>query len=111
MRSAEAKVALFRRLFRGRTDVYPIRWESKVTGKSGYTPACAGSHNRTDFRRLPNQYLPETTPTWARSAQWSSPKHSAIQRSSRRSLTTRAAAIDRSASRSRRHSSSAGALP
>ena len=35
------KVALFRRLFRGRTDIYPIRWESKTTGKSGYSPACA----------------------------------------------------------------------
>jgi len=35
------KVALFRRLFCGRTDVYPIRWESKATGKSGYAPACA----------------------------------------------------------------------
>jgi superfamily II DNA or RNA helicase len=35
------KVALFRRLFRGRTDVYPIRWESKTSGKSGYSPACA----------------------------------------------------------------------
>lgn len=35
------KIALFRRLFRGRTDVYPIRWESKKTGKSGYAPACA----------------------------------------------------------------------
>jgi superfamily II DNA or RNA helicase len=35
------KVALFRRLFRGRTDVYPIRWESKTTGKTGYSPACA----------------------------------------------------------------------
>ncbi len=34
------KVALFRRLFRGRTDVYPVRWENKA-GKSGYTPACA----------------------------------------------------------------------
>jgi hypothetical protein len=34
------KVALFRRLFRGRTDVYPVRWESKTTGKSGYAPAC-----------------------------------------------------------------------
>src|SRR5205814_6909484 len=31
------KVALFRRLFRGRTDVYPIRWESKTSGKSGYS--------------------------------------------------------------------------
>jgi superfamily II DNA or RNA helicase len=37
----DAKVALFRRLFRGRTDVYPIRWESKTTGKTGYAPACA----------------------------------------------------------------------
>lgn len=34
------KVALFRRLFHGRDDVYPVRWESKA-GKSGYSPACA----------------------------------------------------------------------
>ena len=34
------KLALFRSLFRGRTDVYPVRWESKA-GKSGYAPACA----------------------------------------------------------------------
>jgi len=39
--STEEKVALFRRLFRGRTDVYPVRWESKTTGRSGYAPACA----------------------------------------------------------------------
>ena len=39
--STGEKVALFRRLFRGRTDVYPIRWESKTTAKSGYSPACA----------------------------------------------------------------------
>jgi len=39
--SSAEKVALFRRLFRGRTDAYPIRWESKTTGKSGYAPACA----------------------------------------------------------------------
>ncbi|WP_340530860.1 TOTE conflict system archaeo-eukaryotic primase domain-containing protein [Cupriavidus necator] len=39
--STGEKVALFRRLFRGRTDVYPIRWESKASGKSGYAPACA----------------------------------------------------------------------
>jgi hypothetical protein len=32
---------LFRRLFRGRTDVYPVRWQSKTTGKSGYARACA----------------------------------------------------------------------
>jgi len=34
------KVNLFRELFRGRNDVFPIRWESKSTGKSGYSPAC-----------------------------------------------------------------------
>jgi len=39
--SVQEKVALFRRLFRGRTDVYPIRWESKTTGKTGYAPACS----------------------------------------------------------------------
>lgn len=38
--SVAEKLALFRRLFRGRTDVYPIRWESR-NGKSGYSPACA----------------------------------------------------------------------
>ncbi|MGY4492794.1 TOTE conflict system archaeo-eukaryotic primase domain-containing protein [Pseudomonas sp. TE3610] len=36
----DGKLALFRSLFKGRTDVYPLRWEGK-TGKSGYTPACA----------------------------------------------------------------------
>ena len=35
------KVALIRRLFRGRDDVYALRWESATTGKSGYAPACA----------------------------------------------------------------------
>jgi hypothetical protein len=39
--STAEKVALFRRLFRGRTDVYPVRWEGKTSGKSGYSPACA----------------------------------------------------------------------
>ncbi|CAI2051663.1 Hef nuclease [Serratia fonticola] len=38
--SPNEKIALFRRLFRGRKDVYPVRWESKSTGKSGYAPAC-----------------------------------------------------------------------
>ncbi|MFA6921832.1 MAG: DNA primase small subunit domain-containing protein, partial [Gallionella sp.] len=38
--STGEKVALFMRLFRGRTDVYPIRWESQKTGKVGYSPVC-----------------------------------------------------------------------
>jgi hypothetical protein len=39
--SAGEKVALFRRLFGGRTDVYPVRWENSKSGRSGYAPACA----------------------------------------------------------------------
>jgi superfamily II DNA or RNA helicase len=39
--SPDAKIALFRSLFRGRDDVYPRRFESRRTGKSGYAPACA----------------------------------------------------------------------
>ena len=36
----EIKITLFRSLFRGREDVYPRRFESKRTGKSGYQPVC-----------------------------------------------------------------------
>ncbi len=39
--STAEKVALFRRFFRGRRDVYPIRWEGKTSDKAGYAPACA----------------------------------------------------------------------
>src|SRR4029450_2029359 len=39
--SSEAKIALFRSLLRGREDVYPRRFESRKTGRSGYAPACA----------------------------------------------------------------------
>src|SRR5512134_1483927 len=39
--SPQAKIALFRSLFRGRDDVYPRRFESRKTGGSGYAPACA----------------------------------------------------------------------
>ena len=35
------KITLFRWLFRGRDDVYPRRFESRKTGRSGYAPACA----------------------------------------------------------------------
>src|SRR5438105_1198354 len=39
--SSDEKIAFFRSLFRGRQDVYPRRFESRKTGKSGYAPACA----------------------------------------------------------------------
>ena len=52
--SADGKVALVRRLFRGRDDVYAVRWESASTGKSGYAPATAGGWGRQG----PKSYLP-----------------------------------------------------
>lgn len=42
----ESKISLFRSLFRGREDVYPRRFESRKTGKSGYQPACANEWTR-----------------------------------------------------------------
>ena len=39
--STADKVTLFRRLFVGRADVFPVRWENQKTGRSGYAPACA----------------------------------------------------------------------
>ncbi|HOW71012.1 MAG TPA: hypothetical protein PKY77_10460 [Phycisphaerae bacterium] len=44
--SVEAKIVLFRSLFRGREDVYPRRFESRTTGKSGYQPACTNEWAR-----------------------------------------------------------------
>ena len=37
----ERKVVLFRSLFRGRQDAFPVRFVSKKTGKAGYSPECA----------------------------------------------------------------------
>ena len=39
--SASSKIALFRSLFRGREDIYPRRFESVASGRSGYAPACS----------------------------------------------------------------------
>ena len=35
------KVRLFRSLFRGRADIFPVRFVSKRTSKPGYAPACS----------------------------------------------------------------------
>lgn len=37
----QEKITLFRSLFRGREDVYALRWHNTKTGKSGYSPVCA----------------------------------------------------------------------
>ena len=66
--SPEAKIALFKSLFRGRDDVYPRRFESRKSGKTGYSPACANEWIRglCDKRKVkciecPNrEFLPVT---------------------------------------------------
>src|SRR3989442_14929304 len=63
-----AKIELFRSLFRGREDVYPRRFESRKTGKSGYAPACANEwvrriceNPRVKCAECPNRrFLPVT---------------------------------------------------
>ena len=50
------KIALIRSLFRGREDVYALRWENSRSGKSGYTPAVAGGWGGA--RDAPKLYLP-----------------------------------------------------
>jgi len=55
------KVALFRILFRGREDVYPILWVNERTGKKGYSPAVKGGWiGPSDKQR---DYLPLTDET------------------------------------------------
>jgi len=38
--TAEGKISLFRQLFRGRDDVFPLLWISSKTGRKGYSPTC-----------------------------------------------------------------------
>jgi superfamily II DNA or RNA helicase len=38
--TTEEKISLFRQLFRGRNDVFPLLWISSKTGRKGYSPAC-----------------------------------------------------------------------
>lgn len=42
----DEKIRLFRSLFRGRDDVYPVRWENRE-GRAGYSPACGNEWHKT----------------------------------------------------------------
>ncbi len=42
----DEKIRLFRSLFRGREDVYPVRWENQK-GRAGYSPACGNEWHKT----------------------------------------------------------------
>jgi hypothetical protein len=59
--SRAEKVALIRSLFRGREDVYALRWENTRTGENGYAPAVAGGWSGA--RGGPKTYLHLTDET------------------------------------------------
>ena len=62
----EAKLALFRDLFAGRTDVYAQRWTSAKSGKHGWSPAERdpfGARGRAEHER---EFLPLTDQVLAR---------------------------------------------
>jgi len=42
----QAKIALFRRLFQGRRDAFPVRWENVKSGRNGCSPACRNKWRR-----------------------------------------------------------------
>jgi superfamily II DNA or RNA helicase len=57
---AEAKLSLFRKLFRGREDVFAVRWIGK-DGKAGYSPAALKDWSQLDAKGRPARtFLPLT---------------------------------------------------
>jgi len=56
----EARLALYRSLFAGRSDVYAIRWENPHTGQAGWSPAVRGGWAGTSRSSRPREYLPLT---------------------------------------------------
>ena len=48
--TVDKKIRLFRSLFLGREDVYPVRWENRK-GRIGYSPACGNEWHKTLCRK------------------------------------------------------------
>jgi len=56
--AVQNKIILFRTLFRGREDVYALRWENERSGKKGYAPATSDPWSQAKDK--PRTYLPLT---------------------------------------------------
>lgn len=56
--SPEEKIALFMELFKGRNDVFALRWESEKS--KGYTPVCKNKWNKSkcDMKKYPCKICP-----------------------------------------------------
>lgn len=57
--SPEAKVAFYHSLFRGRDDIYALRWENRRAGTAGWVPAVPGGWRKWMDRETAD-YLPLT---------------------------------------------------
>ena len=71
------KVALFRQLFVGRSDVYALRWENARTGKSGWGPAVRGGWSNS--RQPEREYLPLTDEVHGSASRRSDPRSACIR--------------------------------
>jgi len=60
----QARLACYRSLFAGRSDVYATRWENARTGASGWSPAVRGGWSKASSRA--REYLALTDPVLAR---------------------------------------------
>ena len=97
--SPQAKIALFRSLFRGRDDVYPRRFESRKTGRSGTLPpvptsgsvACARSRASNALNVPTVGSFRSLTTSFAGTCQVATPRDSPSSLASTRCFRTRPA--------------------
>jgi hypothetical protein len=54
---APEEIALFRRLFVGRDDMFPLRWHNPRTAESGYAPACSNERKPGVCRKPPSDAI------------------------------------------------------
>lgn len=62
--SSQEKIALFKSLFAGRTDVFSLRWHNQKTNKSGYSPVCANKwqSGKCDLKKFSCASCPYKSP-------------------------------------------------
>ena len=101
--STDAKIALFRSLFRGRADVLPRRWENQKTGRAGYAPMCRnewvrGTCGKPQVKCGVCPIRPSSRPRTVSSAPILPVGHQAIRRISQRASTAGASSASAASS-------------
>ena len=69
--NSKNQIELFRTLFKGREDVFSVRWEKE--NKSGYTPACVyDPYFQKMHRNVEKNYRPLTDLRNIQTSEWAS---------------------------------------